>query len=66
MFDSLRERAAVLDEEICKVEDIAIERMQINDLMDIRMTQVSTDKILYKSIALNNWISVRFFLFKLI
>lgn len=40
MFDSLRERAAVLDEEICKVEDITIERLQINDLMDIRMTQV--------------------------
>ena len=58
MFDSLRERAAVLDEEICKVEDITIDRMQINDLMDIRMTQVSTFKNMYKSMLLNNWISV--------
>ncbi len=40
MFDSLRERAAVLDELICKGTDLITTRLDNNDLMDIRMTQV--------------------------
>ena len=42
MFDSLRERAAVLDELICKGTDLITARLENNDLMDIRMTQVGT------------------------
>ncbi len=40
MFNSLRERAAVLDELICKGTDLITTRLDNNDLMDIRMTQV--------------------------
>ena len=40
MFDSLRERAAVLDEIICKNTDLLTTRLDVQDIVDIRSTQV--------------------------
>jgi len=40
MFDSLRERAAVLDEIICKNTDLLTTRLDLQDIVDIRSTQV--------------------------
>ena len=40
MFERLRERAAVLDETICRMDDIITQRYELGDPMDTRLTQV--------------------------
>jgi len=40
MFESLRGRAAVLDETICKLGDLLIEEHKLGEPMDIRLTEV--------------------------
>jgi len=40
MFESMRERAAVLDETICKMADLIMERLEVSEVMDTRLTEV--------------------------